>query len=233
MTAQTAQTAQTPVAAQTAPSPRTVAVVGASGRVGSAVSRLLLEAGHGVIAVSRTAPEGLEHLHRRADALDPAAVKAALAGADAVVITLGISENPLAVRLRGARGTAFDIRSRGTATVIDAMRELGIDRLVTLSSFGVAESAAGLSLSMKLIIGLLLAPQFRDHAAQERMVRNSGLAWTIARPVNLGADARAAVVADPVMRTVSMQVGLEQVAAELARWAVTEEHRDCVVALSS
>lgn len=210
-----------------------IAVVGASGRTGRAVVRHLVAAGHQVLAVSRRPREVQGAEPREADATDPRAVAAALSGADAVVVALGISENPLSVRVRGARTTSMAVRSAGTRAVIGAMREQGIERLVVLSSYGIGDSAAGLSLPMRAMFALLLAPQMRDHLAQEEAVRASGLAWTIARPVNLTDAPRDPIVADPAMRTVSMQVGRDQVAECLAHWAASRHDVHRTVALSS
>lgn len=211
----------------------TIAVVGASGRTGRAVADRLAESGHHVIAVSRGAEPRPGVEARRADVRDPAALRDALRGAEAVVIALGISEHPLAVRLRGARDTSSDIRSRGTAGVIAAMEDLAIRRLVVLSSYGVGDSAAGLSLAMRAVLAGVLAPQIRDHGAQEAAVRASSLDWTIARPVNLVDGRSAPVVADDHMRTVSMSVGREQVAECLAHWATSRDDVHRTVALSS
>lgn len=217
--------------------PLTVAVVGASGRVGRRVASLLRAQGHRVVPVSRTADPGATGAHTAVDVLDAEAVRRALAGADAVVVTLGISEDPVRVRLRGARGTADDVRSRGTRHVIEAMAATGARRLVVLSTTGVGASAAVLTPAMRLVVAALLRPQFRDHERQEALVRASGLDWTIARPVNLRQGERAAalgpVVADPHGRVVSMGVGIDQVAACLVRWATSAEHTGATVALSS
>lgn len=96
-----------------------------------------------------------------------------------------------------------------------------------------AESFSSLSLQMKLIIGGLLRPQFRDHELQEEIVRASALDWTLARPVNLLDEDRGPLCADPHMRTVSMSVGREQVADRLADWATTSAAVRETVALSS
>ncbi|WP_404372831.1 NAD(P)-dependent oxidoreductase [Kytococcus sedentarius] len=216
-----------------AASPRRIAVVGASGRVGRRVGHLLRAAGHAVVPVSRTADPGDPAPHTPVDVLDPAAVRAALAGVDAAVVTLGISENPMAVRLRGARSTADDVRSRGTAHVVEALEATGARRLVVLSSTGVGDSAAALTPGMRLVVAAMLRNQFHDHARQEDVVRASGLNWTIARPVNLREGERPPVVADDHGRVVSMDVGIDQVAACLARWVTTDEHGGQTVALSS
>ncbi len=211
----------------------TVAVVGASGATGRAVTAHLLAAGHPVLALCRAAPQGLAVEHVPTDVLDTKAVRRALDGISSVVVTLGIAEPPLSVRLRGARATSSTVRSAGTANVVQALQGNGGGRLVVLSSYGIGDSAPGLSLGMRMVFAALLRPQMRDHAAQEQIVRESGLDWTIARPVNLVEARRPAVFTDPAMRTVSMQVGRDQVAACLARWATTNTDLQATLALSS
>src|SRR5690606_11087426 len=67
-------------------------------------------------------------------------VERAVRGQDAVVVTLGISENPLTVRLRGARGTPMDVRSLGTRHIVEAMRRHGMKKLVVQTTYGVADA---------------------------------------------------------------------------------------------
>lgn len=104
-------------------------------------------------------------------------VDAAVRGQQAVVITLGISENALAVRLRGSASTPMNVRSAGTARVIDAMCRLGVRRLVVQSSYGVGDTRSLLPRKWRLIFALFLKPQIADHEVQERHVRGSGLSW--------------------------------------------------------
>src|SRR5687768_13067143 len=82
-----------------------VLVMGATGGSGRAAVNELLALGHEVTAFARHA-ERIEPRHERlrcidGDALAPAEVERAVRGHDAVVVTLGISENPLRVRLMG------------------------------------------------------------------------------------------------------------------------------------
>jgi uncharacterized protein YbjT (DUF2867 family) len=98
-----------------------VLVVGATGGSGRAAVGELLRRGHDVTAFSRHASSLVAGTGGRVraidgDATDPADVDRAVDGQDAVIVTLGISENPLRVRLRGAAGTPMDVRSRGTRT---------------------------------------------------------------------------------------------------------------------
>lgn len=169
-----------------------VLVVGASGGSGRAVVEELLSRGHAVTAFSRHASA-----LRRAtgelrtvdgDATDPAAVDAIVPGHDAVVVTLGITENAVRVRLRGPANTAADVRSRGTRTVVAAMQRQGLRRLAVQSTYGVGATKGRLGLLDRIFYALLIKPQAEDHARQEDVVRASGLDWVIVQPVHLTDD---------------------------------------------
>ena len=102
------------------------------------------------------------------DATNPDDVDRAVAGHDAVVVTLGITENPMRVRLFGAAKTANDVRSAGTRNVIAAMRKHGVRRLVVQSSYGVGETRNSLGWMDRLFFSLLLKPQIADTELQAR-----------------------------------------------------------------
>ena len=116
-------------------------------------------------------------------------IDAAVPGHDAVVVTLGIAENPLRVRLFGSTATPIDVRSTGTRNVIAAMRRHGVRRLAVQSSFGVGTTRDRLRWVDRLVFALLLKPQIEDTETQEQAVRGSGLEWVIAQPVHLTDDA--------------------------------------------
>ena len=166
-----------------------VLVVGATGGTGRAAVEALVAGGHEVTAMARHAGAvlggraGVRPVD--GDATVAADVHAAVRGQDAVVVALGITENPMRVRLRGPAGTPLDVRSRGTAAVVAAMREHGVRRLVVQSSYGVGETRELLPLSSRLVFALLLKPQIADHEVQEDVVRRSGLDWTLVQPVYL------------------------------------------------
>jgi uncharacterized protein YbjT (DUF2867 family) len=110
---------------------------------------------------------------------DEAQVRSAVAGHDAVIIcasptSLGtIKEKP-------------DYFSRGTKYCVDAMKEHGVRRLVVLTAHGVGDSASAASWFQRtFLIARLLKGFFRDHDVQERMTRESGLDFVIARPTRL------------------------------------------------
>ncbi|HEY5844629.1 MAG TPA: NAD(P)-binding oxidoreductase [Mycobacterium sp.] len=169
-----------------------VLVVGATGGCGRAVVAELLERGHSVTAFSRHANELRTEVGDLrtidGDATDSRAVEDAVAGHDAVVVTLGISENAVRVRLLGPAHTAADVRSRGTGNVVAAMKRSGSRRLVVQSTYGVGETAARLGRVDRAFFAVLIKHQAADHAVQEAVVRDSGLDWIIVQPVHLTDD---------------------------------------------
>jgi uncharacterized protein YbjT (DUF2867 family) len=196
-----------------------VLVVGATGGSGRAAVAALAGRGHEVTAFARRASAVFgDRAEARAvdgDATVPEDVDRAVRGQDAVVVTLGISEHPLRVRLLGSAGTPLDVRSRGTAAVVAAMREHGVRRLVVQSSYGVGETRDRLPLASRLVFALLLRPQIADHERQERIVRDSGLDWSLVQPVTLtDGDEPAAVSATGDAER--MRVSRRAVAAALA-----------------
>ena len=104
-------------------------------------------------------------------------VAAAVAGADAVIQSLGAPKGPQAI-LSGT--TLF---SRATRILIDAMRENGVRRLVTVTGLGAGDSRGhGSFLYDAMVFPLVLKRVYDDKDVQEQMIRASGLEWTIARP---------------------------------------------------
>ena len=212
-----------------------VLVVGATGGTGRAAVDALLAGGHEVTALARRAREvlggrpGVRPVD--GDATASADVGRAVQGQDAVVVTLGIAENPLRVRLRGPSGTPLDVRSRGTAAVVAEMREHGVRRLVVQSSYGVGDTRDLLPLSSRLVFSLLLKPQIADHEVQERLVRGSGLDWTLVQPVYLtDADERATVSTDGAIE--GMKVSRRAVGGILARLATGSDDVGSCVSVS-
>lgn len=191
-----------------------VIVLGATGSVGRLAVASLLAQGHVVTAFARKPGKlGIAHpaLRVRAgDAMDADSVSSAMAGQDAVVITLGA----------GASLTSR-VRSVGTANVIAAMREHGVRRLVCQSTLGVGDSWDNLDFFWKyLMFGLLLRPAFRDHQRQEKMVRESELDWTIVRPSAFtdeqpGPDLK--VDFPPGDRGLALKIARKEIAAFLLR----------------
>lgn len=73
----------------------------------------------------------------------------------------------------------------GTRVIIQEMKEMGVKRLVVMSSMGIGESWNNLPLFSKLLFKLVMPAARQDHEAQEAVVKSSGLDWTIIRPSGL------------------------------------------------
>ncbi|MGB5701820.1 MAG: NAD(P)-binding oxidoreductase [Polyangiales bacterium] len=214
-----------------------VLVVGATGGTGRATIEALLERGHRVTAFSRHA-EALEQSSERlrllnGDATKPDDVDRAVEGHDAVIITLGITENPLRVRFFGAARTPNDVRSAGTRNVIAAMRRHGVRRLVVQSSYGVGETRDNLRWVERLFFSLLLKPQIADTEVQELEVRESGVDWVLAQPVHLTDDECAEMpFASADGQVQEWKISRQEVAQFLAMAAQTPGYVGQSVALS-
>ncbi|MEM8902388.1 MAG: NAD(P)-binding oxidoreductase [Actinomycetota bacterium] len=168
---------------------RKILVVGASGGSGRAAVTALVAAGHHVTAFSRHADrlaadvDGLVTIN--GDALRRDDIDQAVAGQDAVIVTLGITEHPIRVQTLGPKHTPLDVRSAGTRNVIDAMNAHGVDRLVVQSSYGIGPTRQDLGLVDRLFFALVVKKQMADTELQERIIRSSGLDWTLVQPVHL------------------------------------------------
>ncbi len=214
-----------------------VLVIGATGGSGRATVDALVARGHQVTAfVRRRDAMGEAAAHVRVvqgDAARAADVDRAVRDQDAVVVTLGISEHPLAVRLRGSARTPLDVRSRGTRHVIAAMRIHGVKRLAIQSSFGVGETRNRLPWKWRLIFSLLLKPQIADTDEQERLVRGSGLEWVLVQPVGLTDGPAVPAFASTEGQTRSMAIPRQAVGRFLAEAIETMRYAGRSVALSA
>lgn len=215
-----------------------VLVVGATGGSGRAAVQSLLAGGHKVTAFARRAdglaPMGTGLRCVNGDVLEPADIERAVEGQDAVIVTLGISESALRVRLAGSVGTAMNVRSAGTRNTIAAMHKLGVRKLVVQTSYGVGETRSRLTLMYRLVFALLLKPQIADTELQEQLVRASGLDWVIVQPVNLTDLERIdACFASPEGHTLGMKVARTQVGRFLAEVTPGSRYLRRAVALSA
>ena len=128
-------------------------------------------------------PPGLEL--EQGDVLQAGDVERALAGVEVVIVTLGIRESALGVRLFGSRQTRIDVRSAGTELIIQGMKRRGLRRLLVQTTYGIGATEGRLPLLWRLIFALLLRPQIADSRVQEAAVQKSGLDWTLVQPVSL------------------------------------------------
>ncbi|NUP05464.1 MAG: SDR family NAD(P)-dependent oxidoreductase [Polyangiaceae bacterium] len=215
-----------------------IVVIGATGGSGRAAVERLVAEGHEVTAFSRNA-DPLREISSsirvlNGDVMNEEDLDRAIAGQDAVVVTLGISESALRVRLFGAAKTRDDVRSAGTRNVIRAMRRHGVQKLVVQTSFGVGETKTKLPFIYDLMFKMLLKQQIADTERQEEEVRASGLDWVLAQPVNLtDAVTEGPAFASAAGETRSMKISRREVGRFLAEAAQSSAFVGRSVALSS
>ena len=144
-----------------------VAVTGGTGFIGSHLSRRLADAGHEVTVISRgETPVPASFVERdgvtvvAAAVDDEPALRSAFAGADAVAHLAGIPFE------RGDQ-TFERVHVRGTAAVVDAATDAGVDRLV-LSSFLKARPDCG-------------SGYHESKWVAEELVRESSLEYTVCK----------------------------------------------------
>ncbi|MET9849084.1 SDR family oxidoreductase [Streptomyces ossamyceticus] len=180
-------------------------VTGATGNVGRSLVRALAASGARVTATSRgisdaDVPEDVEHV--RADLTDPESLRSVFDGADALFLQ---NSGPSAHLL-------------STRDILDVAKAGGVERVVLLSSQGVATR-----------------PGSASHGdvvrAIEDAVRESGMAWTILRPGGFHSNAYAWAESVRARRTVSApfaDIGLPTIdpddIAEVAAAALREDH---------
>ncbi|HXX66456.1 MAG TPA: SDR family oxidoreductase [Polyangiaceae bacterium] len=160
-----------------------IVILGASKGTGAEAARIAVERGHDVTAFARS-PDRLALVHPKLTRLkgdfhQRDSVDGAVLGQDAVIITAS------ATGLRGFKANP-NYFSQGTGYAIDAMKAHGVRRLVVLSALGVGESRKLANFLMdRLVISFILKAPYEDHERQEKLVRESGLDWVIARPSRL------------------------------------------------
>lgn len=152
-----------------------------------------IAAGHDVTAVARNPrdlPPGIRVVTADLSDPDPAALADAVKGADAVLSGLGP---------RHPRRDA-GITSRGTRAIIEAMQATDVRRIVIVSAAPVGpvptadqpnpgKHDPGDGFFMRHLgnrfAWAMFGDHYRDLAATEQLLRDSGLDWTISRPPKL------------------------------------------------
>jgi len=156
-----------------------IAVFGATGGTGRSVIEQALAQGYEVTAFVHGAhglPDGASTVRVvHGDVLNPEDVEEAVADQNAVISVLGMAGN-----------AREPVVSEGTRNIVNAMKKLSVERLIVQSAHGAAESARELPFPVRFVMrGVLLRNPFKDKDRMERIVKESGLCWTIVRPTRL------------------------------------------------
>src|SRR5438132_5779329 len=157
-----------------------VLVFGASGGTGRELVKQGLEQGHSLTAFVRN-PASFEIKHAnikmvKGDITDYASVERAVEGHAAVMSALGAS-----TVLR--REPAF---TAGARNIVKAMEQAGVRRFIYLSALTVRAVRDQLNFLGRYVIApIVLRNVAADHEANERIIEQSRLDWTIVRPPRL------------------------------------------------
>ncbi|GAA4326309.1 NAD(P)H-binding protein [Pontixanthobacter gangjinensis] len=154
-----------------------ILIIGGTGKTGRELIKQALEKDYFVTALVRR-PEKLKIDHPRlniekGDVLIPETFGNAFKGQDAVLSALGHKKFIIKT----------SILSEGTKNVIAEMKRQHIKRFICITSLGINESRYKLGLYYTLfVIPFILYFYFSDKAKQEKIIKKSGLDWTIVRP---------------------------------------------------
>jgi putative NADH-flavin reductase len=169
-----------------------ITIFAATGGIGRQALKQAIAAGHSVTAVVRN-PKKLSREVRVITAdlatADPAALESALSGADAVISGLGaVSESEAG------------IVSRGTESIVKAMKVMNVRRIVVVSAAPIGtvptperprppKHDPGDGFFMRNLFSPLIKTALRNRYADlgvmEEILRNSDLDWTVVRPPRL------------------------------------------------
>lgn len=169
--------------------PGRVLVLGANGPTGRHVVQQAVDRGLEVVAVTRN-PDAFPIRSGSVrvvggDATDPAVIDAAIDGCDAVISVIGTAYTWKPVQ----------VYSASARPVVAAMRDRGLRRLVVVTSMGAPRHATEGGLLQRALMHVwrttFTRTLYDDMLEMERIVRGSGLDWTVVRPPGLSDDAGA------------------------------------------
>jgi uncharacterized protein YbjT (DUF2867 family) len=165
-----------------------VLIFGATGRTGREAIKYALEKGYHVVALVRN-PDKLDVNSDQLTLIKGLPtniedVRTAMKDCDAVISLL--SALPEKESFSFKKITPPHTLEKSISNAIAAMKGYNIDRIMILSSIGAGDSYQYAPWYMRLLLKITnFKIVFADHGAQEKSLENSGLDWTIARPVAL------------------------------------------------
>lgn len=156
-----------------------ILIFGATGKTGRYVVTQGLQKGYRITAFVRN-PAGLAIKDKnliiiKGDLANPQEVESAMRGQDVVISVLGN-------KTANALWKSNTIISDGVKEIISGMEKQSIKRLLFVASFGVNKK---IILPEKIFIRVVLKNIFADIPKQERLIKKSGLDWTIVHPARL------------------------------------------------
>ncbi|MFH6983383.1 NAD(P)-dependent oxidoreductase [Marinoscillum luteum] len=172
---------------------RKIAVFGASGRTGRYLVEEVIAQGYIPVCLVReestNKPIQTEVVTHLGSPMNYGAVLETIEGCDAVLCALNI-----------ARKSDFpwstvtsppNLLEESMKNIVNAMKEKGIKRVITVSAWGVGDSYKEVNWMFRFLINKTnVGVAYKGHEDQERILRNSSLNWTAVRPVGLNNDTK-------------------------------------------
>lgn len=160
-------------------------IIGANGGIGRQSVELALAAGHNVTALVRN-PANLAIVHPnleivKGDIMQPGTFEKYLENKDAVISAIGVRGGLLSDK-------PTTLYSQGNANLLQAMQQKGVTRGFFISASAIEISPVipfFVRLIARYVIQKLLKHMYADLRAMEKLVKASGLDWTIIRPPQL------------------------------------------------
>jgi len=154
-----------------------ILILGSTGRTGQQLVTQSLKQNYEVTAVARD-PSMLKLNHERltvvkGSVLEKDVLENALDGKDAVLSALGV----------GKSLKSKDLIFNAVRTIIPAMNEKNVKRLVFLSAFGVGETFKQADFIQRIIFKVFLRNIYADKSKADDLIRKSTLEWTLVYPV--------------------------------------------------
>jgi len=161
--------------------PMNIMVIGANGGIGRQTVEYALASGHKVTALLRT-PAKLHLVHPnleivKGDVRLPGTFEQYLENNDAVISALGDGMNK-----------PTTLYSEGNASLLKSMKKMGARRAFFISASAIEVSPLQpffIRLATKYIVQKLFRHGYADQRIMEKIIKESGINWTIVRPPRL------------------------------------------------
>jgi putative NADH-flavin reductase len=205
-----------------------VLIFGATGGTGRCLVSQGLEQGRHMTALVRNpgalTSENPDLTIIKGGLSDGPSIASALQGANAVMSVLGNKTG-------NALFKPITVISQSLPAILSAMRQAGVDRLLFVTSFGINSE---MFWPEKVLLRTLFGNLFADLPAQEKLIAESGLNWTIVRPARLTNGPKTGVYrcGEHIYIHPFTSISRADVADFLWKEAVSPEHQRKVVTIS-
>lgn len=164
-----------------------IAIIGATGRTGNIITKLSIERGFFPVCLIRE--NSKDKLKNEISTVIGSPlifedVRKTLEGCEAVFVALNITRKSDAPWSKVI--SPVNLLNESMKNIIKASKELGIDRIITISAWGVGDSYKEINWMFRFLINKTnVGVSYKGHEDQEKLLNESGLNYTAVRPVGL------------------------------------------------